>query len=157
MEDIKLLSLKPVKEATPIEDIQQIIKHLCDGKVLRVDQEDEGTVLVRFGSKHKLTEISRETNKETFYYKRYWLPYNVSINALTTYNVYLDDEFVTHQNKFTIGDIVEYERRDKVPEHNYKDVAKVTSVLKDDNVEGYYYKLSGDIIIYREEELTKVK
>lgn len=157
MEDIKLLSLTPVKEATPINDIQQIIKHLFEGKVLRVDQDDEGVVLVRVGGKHPLTEISRETEKETFYYKRYWLPYNVSINALVTYNVYLDDEFIIHKNKFNVGDIVEYERKDKEPENNYKDVAKVTSVLKDDNGEGYYYKLSGDMTVYREEELTKVK
>jgi len=157
MEDIKLLSLTPVKEATPINDIQQIIKYLFEGKVLRVDQDDEGVVLVRVGGKHPLTEISRETEKETFYYKRYWLPYNVSINALVTYNVYLDDEFIIHKNKFNVGDIVEYERKDKEPENNYKDVAKVTSVLKDDNGEGYYYKLSGDMTVYREEELTKVK
>lgn len=157
MEDIKLLSLTPVKEATPINDIQQIIKYLFEGKVLRVDQDDEGVVLVRVGGKHPLTEISRETEKETFYYKRYWLPYNVSINALVTYNVYLDDEFIIHKNKFNVGDIVEYERKDKEPENNYKDVAKVTSVLKDDNEEVYYYKLSGDMTVYREEELTKVK
>lgn len=157
MEDIKLLSLTPVKEATPINDIQQIIKYLFEGKVLRVDQDDEGVVLVRVGGKHPLTEISRETEKETFYYKRYWLPYNVSINALVTYNVYLDDEFIIHKNKFNVGDIVEYERKDKEPKNNYKDVAKVTSVLKDDNEEVYYYKLSGDMTVYREEELTKVK
>ncbi|QQV88551.1 hypothetical protein [Staphylococcus phage ZCSS1] len=157
MEDMKLLSLKPVEEATPINDIQQIIKYLFEGKVLRVDQDDDGVVLVRIGGKHPLTEISRETDKETFYYKRYWLPYNVSINALVTYNVYLDDEYIVHNNKFSVGDIVEYDRRDKVPEHNYRDVAKVQNVLQDENGEGYYYKLSGDMTVYREEELTKAK
>uniref|UniRef100_A0AB39C8H5 Virion structural protein n=1 Tax=Staphylococcus phage UHP46 TaxID=3234966 RepID=A0AB39C8H5_9CAUD len=157
MEDMKLLSLKPVEEATPIDDIQQIIKHLFEGKVLRVDQDDDGVVLVRVGGKHPLTEISREVDKETFYYKRYWLPYNVSINALVTYNVYLDEEYIEHGNKFSVGDIIEYDRRDKVPENNYRDVAKVQSVLQDENGKGYYYKLSGDMTVYREEELTKAK
>lgn len=157
MEDSKLLTLKPVVEATPIEDIQQIIKYLFEGRILRVDQQDEGTILVRTGGKHKLTEISWDINKESFYYSRHWLPYNVSINALITYNVYLDDEFVVHKSKFKVGDIVEYERQDQEPEQNFVDVAKVKSVLKDDAVEGYYYQLSGDTTIYKEEHLTKVK
>ena len=64
------ISLNPIQEAKPIEDIVDIIQYLKNGKVLRVKQENQGDILVRMSpGKHKFTEVSRDLDKESFYYK----------------------------------------------------------------------------------------
>lgn len=103
-----------------------------------------------------MTEISRDIRKETTFYNRYWVPYNISINALITFNVYLDEEFNVTDNKFKVNDIVEYERFNLLNENSSKDVARITEVLTDNN--NYFYKLTGEYDkVFKESELTLVK
>lgn len=155
--EVNPINIQPVKEALPIENLTDIIHYLVDGKVLRLEQGDQGTILVRLNpGKHQMTEISRDIRKETTFYNRYWVPYNISINALITFNVYLDEEFNVTDNKFKVNDIVEYERFNLLNENSSKDVARVTEVLTDNN--NYFYKLTGEYDkIFKESELTLVK
>lgn len=148
MAEINPISIEPIKEVQPIENLIDMIQYLLDGKVLRIEQEDQGTVLLRMNpGKHKLTEISRDIDKETYFYKRYWLPYNFSINALVTFTVYLDETYTRLENKFKVDDIVEYELE------GTKDVAYITQVLQDQD-RNYYYKLSGENdSLFRENEI----
>lgn len=155
--EVNPINIQPVKEALPIESLTDIIHYLVDGKVLRLEQGDQGTILVRLNpGKHQMTEISRDIRKETTFYNRYWVPYNISINALITFNVYLDEEFNVTDNKFKVNDIVEYERFNLLNENSSKDVARITEVLTDNN--NYFYKLTGEYDkIFKESELTLVK
>lgn len=155
--EVNPISIQPVKEALPIESLTDIIHYLVDGKVLRLEQGDQGTILVRLNpGKHQMTEISRDIRKETTFYNRYWVPYNISINALITFNVYLDEEFNVTDNKFKVNDIVEYERFNLLNENSSKDVARITEVLTDNN--NYFYKLTGEYDkVFKESELTLVK
>ena len=155
--EVNPINIQPVKEALPIESLTDIIHYLVDGKVLRLEQGDQGTILVRLNpGKHQMTEISRDIRKETTFYNRYWVPYNISINALITFNVYLDEEFNVTDNKFKVNDIVEYERFNLLNENSSKDVARITDVLTDNN--SYFYKLTGEYDkVFKESELTLVK
>lgn len=155
--EVNPINIQPVKEALPIENLTDIIHYLVDGKVLRLEQGDQGTILVRLNpGKHQMTEISRDIRKETTFYNRYWVPYNISINALITFNVYLDEEFNVTDNKFKVNDIVEYERFNLLNENSSKDVARITEVLTDNN--SYFYKLTGEYDkVFKESELTLVK
>ncbi len=155
--EVNTINIQPVKEALPIESLTDIIHYLVDGKVLRLEQGDQGTILVRLNpGKHQMTEISRDIRKETTFYNRYWVPYNISINALITFNVYLDEEFNVTDNKFKVNDIVEYERFNLLNENSSKDVARITEVLTDNN--NYFYKLTGEYDkVFKESELTLVK
>ncbi|XWX31389.1 virion structural protein [Staphylococcus phage PG-2021_1] len=155
--EVNPINIQPVKEALPIESLTDIIHYLVDGKVLRLEQGDQGTILVRLNpGKHQMTEISRDIRKETTFYNRYWVPYNISINALITFNVYLDEEFNVTDNKFKVNDIVEYERFNLLNENSSKDVARITEVLTDNN--SYFYKLTGEYDkVFKESELTLVK
>ncbi|AXF38390.1 hypothetical protein Twillingate_164 [Staphylococcus phage Twillingate] len=155
--EVNPINIQPVKEALPIESLTDIIHYLVDGKVLRLEQGDQGTILVRLNpGKHQMTEISRDIRKETTFYNRYWVPYNISINALITFNVYLDEEFNVTDNKFKVNDIVEYERFNLLNENSSKDVARITEVLTDNN--NYFYKLTGEYDkVFKESELTLVK
>ncbi|QLF86891.1 hypothetical protein BESEP4_00157 [Staphylococcus phage vB_SepM_BE04] len=155
--EVNPINIQPVKEALPIENLTDIIHYLVDGKVLRLEQGDQGTILVRLNpGKHQMTEISRDIRKETTFYNRYWVPYNISINALITFNVYLDEEFNVTDNKFKVNDIVEYERFNLLNENSSKDVARITEVLTDNN--NYFYKLTGEYDkVFKESELTLVK
>lgn len=155
--EVNPINIQPVKEALPIESLTDIIHYLVDGKVLRLEQGDRGTILVRLNpGKHQMTEISRDIRKETTFYNRYWVPYNISINALITFNVYLDEEFNVTDNKFKVNDIVEYERFNLLNENSSKDVARITEVLTDNN--NYFYKLTGEYDkVFKESELTLVK
>ena len=155
--EVNPINIQPVKEALPIESLTDIIHYLVDGKVLRLEQGDQGTMLVRLNpGKHQMTEISRDIRKETTFYNRYWVPYNISINALITFNVYLDEEFNVTDNKFKVNDIVEYERFNLLNENSSKDVARITEVLTDNN--NYFYKLTGEYDkVFKESELTLVK
>lgn len=155
--EVNPINIQPVKEALPIENLTDIIHYLVDGKVLRLEQGDQGTILVRLNpGKHQMTEISRDIRKETAFYNRYWVPYNISINALITFNVYLDEEFNVTDNKFKVNDIVEYERFNLLNENSSKDVARITEVLTDNN--SYFYKLTGEYDkVFKESELTLVK
>lgn len=155
--EVNPINIQPVKEALPIESLTDIIHYLVDGKVLRLEQGDQGTILVRLNpGKHQMTEISRDIRKETTFYNRYWVPYNISINALITFNVYLDEEFNVTNNKFKVNDIVEYERFNLLNENSSKDVARITEVLTDNN--NYFYKLTGEYDkVFKESELTLVK
>lgn len=155
--EVNPINIQPVKEALPIENLTDIIHYLVDGKVLRLEQGDQGTILVRLNpGKHHMTEISRDIRKETTFYNRYWVPYNISINALITFNVYLDEEFNVTDNKFKVNDIVEYERFNLLNENSSKDVARITEVLTDNN--SYFYKLTGEYDkVFKESELTLVK
>ena len=154
--EVNPINIQPVKEALPIESLTDIIHYLVDGKVLRLEQGDQGTILVRLNpGKHQMTEISRDIRKETTFYNRYWVPYNISINALITFNVYLDEEFNVTDNKFKVNDIVEYERFNLLNENSSKDVARITEVLTDNN--NYFYKLTGEYDkVFKESELTLV-
>lgn len=148
---VETIQLNTVTESQPIESIQEIVAELVAGKVLRVEQENNGFILVRLSpGRHKMTEISKDIEKETFYYKRHWLPYNISLNALIAFNVYLDETYEEGTNKFNVDDIVEF------IENNQKDLARVLEVLIDANGK-YFYRLSGEEIIYSEEELMKIK
>lgn len=155
--EVNPINIQPVKEALPIENLTDIIHYLVDGKVLRLEQGDQGTILVRLNpGRHQMTEISRDIRKETTFYNRYWVPYNISINALITFNVYLDEEFNVTDNKFKVNDIVEYERFNLLNENSSKDVARITEVLTDNN--NYFYKLTGEYDkVFKESELTLVK
>jgi|GEM_PF-6903878 Gp ORF140 len=155
--EVNPINIQPVKEALPIESLTDIIHYLVDGKVLRLEQGDQGTILVRLNpGRHQMTEISRDIRKETTFYNRYWVPYNISINALITFNVYLDEEFNVTDNKFKVNDIVEYERFNLLNENSSKDVARITEVLTDNN--NYFYKLTGEYDkVFKESELTLVK
>lgn len=155
--EVNPINIQPVKEALPIENLTDIIHYLVDGKVLRLEQGDQGTILVRLNpGKHQMTEISRDIRKETTFYNRYWVPYNISINALITFNVYLDEEFNVTDNKFKVNDIVESERFNLLNENSSKDVARITEVLTDNN--NYFYKLTGEYDkVFKESELTLVK
>lgn len=155
--EVNPINIQPVKEALPIENLTDIIHYLVDGKVLRLEQGDQGTILVRLNpGKHQMTEISRDIRKDTTFYNRYWVPYNISINALITFNVYLDEEFNVTDNKFKVNDIVEYERFNLLNENSSKDVARITEVLTDNN--SYFYKLTGEYDkVFKESELTLVK
>lgn len=155
--EVNPINIQPVKEALPIESLTDIIHYLVDGKVLRLEQGDQGTILVRLNpGRHQMTEISRDIRKETTFYNRYWVPYNISINALITFNVYLDEEFNVTDNKFKVNDIVEYERFNLLNENSSKDVARITEVLTDNN--SYFYKLTGEYDkVFKESELTLVK
>ena len=155
--EVNPINIQPVKEALPIENLTDIIHYLVDGKVLRLEQGYQGTILVRLNpGKHQMTEISRDIRKETTFYNRYWVPYNISINALITFNVYLDEEFNVTDNKFKVNDIVEYERFNLLNENSSKDVARITEVLTDNN--NYFYKLTGEYDkVFKESELTLVK
>ncbi|MDU7109213.1 MAG: hypothetical protein E6303_00140 [Clostridium perfringens] len=155
--EVNPINIQPVKEALPIENLTDIIHYLVDGKVLRLEQGDQGTILVRLNpGRHQMTEISRDIRKETTFYNRYWVPYNISINALITFNVYLDEEFNVTDNKFKVNDIVEYERFNLLNENSSKDVARITEVLTDNN--SYFYKLTGEYDkVFKESELTLVK
>lgn len=155
--EINPINIQPVKEALPIENLTDIIHYLVEGKVLRLEQGDQGAILVRLNpGKHQMTEISRDIRKETTFYNRYWVPYNISINALITFNVYLDEEFNVTDNKFKVNDIVEYERFNLLNENSSKDVARITEVLTDNN--NYFYKLTGEYDkVFKESELTLVK
>lgn len=145
MAEINPINIQKVNEVQPITDLQEMIQHLLDGKVLRVEQEEQGTILVRMNpGKYNLTEISRDVNKETYFYKRYWLPYNISINALLTFTVYLDEIYHETTNKFNINDVVEYTKTYELTGEESKDVAFVTDVLQDQE-NNYYYKLSGEL------------
>ena len=147
------ISLNPIQETKPIEDIVDIIQYLKNGKVLRVKQENQGDILVRMSpGKHKFTEVSRDLDKESFYYKRHWVLYNVSINSLITFDVYLDEEYSeTNKVKYPKDTIVEYTRADQE-----KDVAMIKDILTD-NKGNYFYALTGETMLFDENKLSKVK
>ena len=145
--------LEPIKDLQPIEDIQEIVRYLVEGKVLRVEQDNNGVILVRFNpGKHQMTEVSRDIDKETFYHSRYWLPANVSLNSLIAFNVYLDEDYHNYNNKFNVGDLVGY----TIPDKNSFDVAEITEVLMEGD--NYFYKITGEFDrLFGENELDKYK
>lgn len=147
------ISLIPIKDVKPLTDIVDIITHLHKGDVLRVKQENQGDILLRLSTgKHKFTEVSRDLDKETMFYKRYWVLYNVSINSLLTFDVYLEDDYVESTKvKFPKNTIVEYVR-----DNQESDVAKVKDILVDSNG-NYFYALSGETSLYNEDKLNKIK
>ena len=60
------ISLNPIQDAKPIDDIVDIMTYLKNGKVLRVKQDNQGDILVRMSpGKHKFTEVSRDLDKES--------------------------------------------------------------------------------------------
>ncbi|UVD42760.1 hypothetical protein [Staphylococcus phage vB_SauM-V1SA22] len=147
------ISLIPIKDVKPLTDIVDIITHLHKGDVLRVKQENQGDILLRLSTgKHKFTEVSRDLDKETMFYKRYWVLYNVSINSLLTFDVYLEDDYVESTKiKFPKNTIVEYVR-----DNQESDVAKVKDILVDSKG-NYFYALSGETSLYNEDKLNKIK
>ncbi|QYC52057.1 hypothetical protein RP15_gp090 [Staphylococcus phage vB_Sau-RP15] len=147
------ISLIPIKDVKPLTDIVDIITHLYKGDVLRVKQENQGDILLRLSTgKHKFTEVSRDLDKETMFYKRYWVLYNVSINSLLTFDVYLEDDYVESTKvKFPKNTIVEYVR-----DNQESDVAKVKDILVDSKG-NYFYALSGETSLYNEDKLNKIK
>ncbi|ARQ95933.1 hypothetical protein qdsa001_177 [Staphylococcus phage qdsa001] len=147
------ISLVPIKDVKPLTDIVEIMTHLSNGDVLRVKQENQGDILLRLSTgKHKFTEVSRDLEKETTFYKRYWVLYNVSINSLLTFDVYLEDDYMESTKvKFPKNTIVEYIRDNQEP-----DVAKVKDILVDNNG-NYFYALSGETALYNEDKLNKIK
>ncbi|QQO38060.1 hypothetical protein LSA2308_00040 [Staphylococcus phage LSA2308] len=147
------ISLVPIKDVKPLTDIVEIMTHLSNGDVLRVKQENQGDILLRLSTgKHKFTEVSRDLDKETMFYKRYWVLYNVSINSLLTFDVYLEDDYVESTKvKFPKNTIVEYVR-----DNQESDVAKVKDILVDSKG-NYFYALSGETSLYNEDKLNKIK
>ena len=147
------VGLNPVSDVKPITDIVEIMKLLNEGKVLRVKQENQGDILLRFSTgKHKFTEVSRDLDKETVFYQRYWVLYNVSINSLLTFDVYLEDDYSEFSKvKYPKDTIVSYTRYDLE-----KDVAMIKDVLKDNNG-NYFYALTGETMLFDENKLSKVK
>lgn len=147
------ISLNPIQDAKPIDDIVDIMTYLKNGKVLRVKQDNQGDILVRMSpGKHKFTEVSRDLDKESFYYKRHWVLYNVSVNSLITFDVYLDEEYSeTTKVKYPKDTIVEYTREDQE-----KDVAMIKEILTDNNG-NYFYALTGETMLFDENKLNKIK
>lgn len=147
------ISLTPIKEAEPVGDIVEIMSYLQEGKVLRVKQDNQGDILVRISpSKHKFTEVSRDLEPESSFYRRHWVLYNVSVNSLLTFDVYLEEEYVENQEvRYQKDSIVEYTREDQE-----KDVAKIKDILVDGNG-NYFYALTGETMLFDENKLNKVK
>lgn len=147
------ISLNPIQDAKPIEDIVDIITYLKNGKVLRVKQDNQGDILIRMSpDRHKFTEVSRDLDKESTFYKRYWVLWNISINSLLTFDVYLDEEYSeTTKVKYPKDTIVEYTREDQE-----KDVAMIKEILTDNNG-NYFYALTGETMLFDENKLNKIK
>lgn len=147
-------------ENKPMEGLSSIAESLENGNILRVEQEGEPVLIRLSRGKHRLIEICRDIRKENKYTQRYWLPYNLSINALLTFDVYeerLDPP--TTKNKFRVGDAVVYDVMtsiDGVPA-KVKDVAFITQIYFDG--ETFRYKLSGYDIkaFFKEDELLLYK
>lgn len=140
----------------PLKDFYYIMKLLDRGRELRViDGDKKGNdILVKLDEKTKLTIISYDTKDDIkgIFQKR-WEVFDVSINYLLTYDVYVNDLFYEPDTKVKVNDKVSYLRSDSTE----RDVAYVKSIYQKLTSDDYIIELTGDDYLYSEDELTKVK
>ncbi len=129
---------------------------LMRGEVLLIrsyERTTESDVLVKLDTKkHVITKISHdlvETEKDP----RNWFLYNVGLNDLSLHTVLkYSEDIVNHTNRFNINDTVKY-----VSRSGKEDSALIEEVWQSKVDPAFYvYKLSRDLDLYEQEELTPV-
>ncbi|AAY53400.1 hypothetical protein [Listeria phage P100plus] len=141
---------------TKFDNLEDKLLALLTGETLLVRGLEKSTnadVLVKLDDrKYPVTQISYEISiTDNVFRERYWTIYDISINALSLYDVFLfEEDNPAYELKIQVSDNVQYTSISGV-----KDTAKVIAIYEDEE-KNLFCELSREDTLYPLVELTKI-